>query len=143
MGPIVCATRGGEASRRAQEEAIALARERGTRLIFFFVADNSFAKPNNEALAKALDEELALLGRTMLYIARSRAQKQEVSADTAVRHGAVSQAVEDFIREVDATTLVLGAPKDRSGSPAFGPGKVSKFADQIRETTGVEVVVVE
>ena len=27
MGPIVCATRGGEASRRTQERAIALARE--------------------------------------------------------------------------------------------------------------------
>ncbi len=34
MGPIVCATRGSEASRRTQERAITLAQERGAPLIF-------------------------------------------------------------------------------------------------------------
>ena len=60
MGPIVCATRGGEASRRTQEMAIALARERGAPLIFFFVVDTNFARPANQALAEALVDDLEL-----------------------------------------------------------------------------------
>ena len=59
MGPIVCATRGGEASRRTQERAVALARERGDPLIFLFVADTNFTQPANQSLAEALADELA------------------------------------------------------------------------------------
>ncbi|HIQ01546.1 MAG TPA: hypothetical protein EYH30_05385, partial [Anaerolineales bacterium] len=42
MGKILCATRGGEASYRTQDAAIALARERGDSLIFLYVVDTHF-----------------------------------------------------------------------------------------------------
>jgi hypothetical protein len=58
MGPIVCVTRGGEASLRTQERAIQLACERGAALIFLFVADPGFARPVDEKLAAALADEL-------------------------------------------------------------------------------------
>ena len=41
MKRIVCATRGGEASRRAQERAISLAKELEAELIFLYVTDPS------------------------------------------------------------------------------------------------------
>jgi nucleotide-binding universal stress UspA family protein len=121
MGPIVCATRGGEASRRTQERAIALARERGASLIFLFVADTNFAQPSNA----------------------TRAEEQGVSADMVVRHGAVRRAIEDFLREVQASTLVLGAPGTGSEKKTFSRGELPRFAQQINANTGVEVVVVE
>ena len=142
MGPIVCATRGGEVSRRTQERAIALARERETPLIFFFVADTRFARPTNEPLSEALDDELARLGRTMLHIARTRAREQGISAHAVVRHGTVSEVMENFLREVDASLLVVGTPQEDSGHQSFKPGEISEFAERIRATTGVEVLVV-
>jgi nucleotide-binding universal stress UspA family protein len=142
MGSIVCATRGGEASHRTQEEAIALARERGARLIFLFVADINFAQPSNSALAEALADELERLGRQLLYIARARAEEQGVAADIVVRHGAVRQAIEDFLREVNADTLVLGAPGTGSEKKTFSRRELPQFARQISRNTGVEVTVV-
>lgn len=142
MGPIVCATRGGEASRRTQERAIALARERKASLIFLFVADTNFAQPSNPALAEALADEMERLGRGLLYIARTRAEEQGVSAEMVVRYGAVRQAIEDFLREVQASTLVLGAPGTGSENKTFSPGELPQFAQEINTTTGVEVIVV-
>lgn len=143
MGPIVCATRGGEASRRTQERAIALAHERGDPLIFFFVADTNFTQPANEALAEALADELEQLGRRLLCIAQARAHEQGVSADMVVRRGVLRRAIEDFLREVNASTLVIGGPQTDSETGAFAPGEVSQFAQEIHMATGAEVVVAE
>jgi nucleotide-binding universal stress UspA family protein len=143
MGPIVCATRGGEASRRTQERAIALARERGAPLIFLFAVDPNFAGPADKALVAALVDELERLGRRLLCIAQARAREQGVNAEMAVCPGPVRQAIEDFLREVNASTLVLGAPQSNSEKHAFAPGEIPRFAQAIRANTGVEVLIVD
>jgi nucleotide-binding universal stress UspA family protein len=148
--PIVCATRGGEASRRAQERAIALAREQGAPLIFLFVADTTpismKMKPSKD-LADLLADELEQLGGSLLCIAQARAHEHGVEADMAVRRGAVRPALESFLREVDAGTLVIGAPerseRNAEHPPVFDPAGMDHFAAQIRADLGVEVVVVE
>jgi nucleotide-binding universal stress UspA family protein len=143
MGPIICATRGGEASRRTQERAIALAQERGDPLIFLFVADTNFTHPANEALAEALADELEHLGRRLLCIAQARAQEQGISAEMVVRRGSVRQTIESFLREQRASILVLGAPRSDSEKQTFSPGEMPQFAQEITKNTGVEVIVVE
>jgi nucleotide-binding universal stress UspA family protein len=142
MGPIVCATRGGEASRRTQERAIALARERGAPLVFLYVADANFAQTSNSLLAEALADELGRLGRRLLSIARSRAGEQGVFADVTVRPGAVRSTIEDFVREMNASTLVLGAPGTGSEKKTFSPEELPQFAQEINANTGVEVILV-
>ena len=142
MGPIVCATRGGEASHRTQDRAIALARERGAPLIFLFVADANFAQTSNSALAEALADELGRLGRRLLSIARSRAEERGVFADIIVRHGSVRSTIEDFVRETNASTLVLGAPGTGSEKKTFSPEELPRFAQAISANTGVEVILV-
>jgi len=44
---------------------------------------------------------------------------------------------------VSASTLVIGAPRTGSTTPAFAPGEIPQFARDIHRTTGIEVVVVE
>ncbi len=143
--PIVCATRGGEASRRAQERAIALAREQGAPLIFLFVVDTGPLKPSKE-LAGVLADELEQLGASLLCIAQARAREHGVEAEMVVRRGAVRLALESFLREVDAGTLVIGAPErsERGAEhpPVFDPAGIDHFAAQIRAGLGVEVIVV-
>ena len=143
MGPIVCATRGSEASRRTQERAIALAQERGAPLIFLFVVDAAFVRMTNKDLADVVADELERLGRRLLSVAQARAREHDIDAEVAIRHGDVQQAVDDFLREVNASTLVIGAPRSSAEHPAFDPAALDEFAARIRADVGVEVIVVE
>ncbi len=147
MRPIVCATRGGEASRRTQERAIALAREQGAPLIFLFVADISpismKMKPAKD-LADVLADELEQLGASLLRIAQARAREHGIEADMVVRRGVVQPTLESFLREVNAGTLVIGAPeRGAERPPVFDSAGIDHFAAQVRAGLGVEVVVVE
>ena len=142
MGPIVCATRGGEAGRRTQERAIALAKERGAALVFMCVFDPSFAGPLNGTLTAAVEKEQHWLGRALLGIAQARAQREGVDAGTVVLSGPVLETIETYLRQVKASTLVIGEPKIDSALAAFRPGKVHHFAERVRQDTGVDVLVV-
>ena len=141
-GPIVCATRGGEVSRRTQEQAVELAHERGASVIFFFVVDVRFADNLNEDLKKALNDEMARLGRTLLSIARYRAERNGVKADTCVRHGTVSETLQTYLTEVGASALVMGTPRPDSDQHSFKLEEVPAFAHKIEEETGIEVIIV-
>ncbi len=142
MGPIVCATRGGEASRRTQERAIALAKERETPLIFLCVFDSRLAERLDDALAAAVRKEQQWLGRALLGIAQARAQAQNLAAEAVVRSGPVLETIEEYLRQVDAAALVIGEPKTDSPLAAFASNRVYEFAERIQQDTGVEVIVV-
>jgi len=142
MRPIVCATRGGQVSRRTQKRAIVLAKERDAELIFLCVVDPTFAGPVNESLAAALKDELKRLGRSLLSIAQTRAREQGVVTQAVTRCGPVWQNIEEYVREVDADTLVIGSPRTESTSQAFSPGDVHRFAETMLQSTDVEIVVV-
>ena len=142
MTCIVCATRGGEDSRRAQERAIELARTRGEALIFIFVVDTTFTPPAQQALAEVVADELARLGSRLLGIAQARAREQGLAAQSLVRRGAVWQTLTGFLTEVNATTLVMGAPHAHAPSRGFSLDQVHTFADNVR-ALGSEGVSVE
>jgi nucleotide-binding universal stress UspA family protein len=122
-------------------QAIELAKERGADLIFLFVADSSFAGPVDKPLGAALDDELARLGRSLLYIAQERAREQGVMAQAAIRQGTVKQSIEEYVRKVNASTLVVGSPQTSQVPQAFTTEELGDFATAVREATGVEVVV--
>lgn len=141
MGPIVCATRGGEAGRRTQERAIALTKERGAELIFLCVFDPSFAGALNGELAAAVEKEQQWLGRALLGTAQARAKKEGVKAGGEIRNGPVLETIEAFLEQVDASALVIGEPRTKSPMAAFRPSKVHHFAERVRQDTGVDVIV--
>jgi nucleotide-binding universal stress UspA family protein len=142
MQPIVCATQGGEASRRTQERAIDLAKEQGAELIFLYVVDPSFVGPVDDSLIEALKDEMARLGRALLSIARGRARQQGLTAQAVVIHGPLQQSIVGYLRQVGASTLVIGTPQTSAMSQAFTLEGIQCFAQSVRQETGVEVVVV-
>jgi nucleotide-binding universal stress UspA family protein len=142
MGAIVCATRGGEASRRTQERAIALAQERGGELIFLVVFDPSFAGPLSKDLEAALIDEQRWLGRALLGIAQTRARERGLDSRAVVYCGPVLETIKETLREVEADTLVIGASRPTAPSTSFDLSEVYSFAQRMRQDTGVEVVVV-
>jgi nucleotide-binding universal stress UspA family protein len=142
MGPIVCATRGGEAGRRTQERAIALAKERGAELIFLCVFDPSFAGPLNKALSAAVAEEQQWLGRALVSVAQARAREQGVEAGAVVLSGAVLDSIEEFLCESEASTLVIGEARTDSALSVFRHGVIQSCARHVEQTTSVQVIVV-
>ena len=143
MGLIVCATRGGEAGRRTQERAISLAKERGDELVFLCVFDPSFAGNLSAILSEAVEQEQNWLGRTLMYVAKSRARKLGVDAYVEVRSGPIVETIEQFLGESCASMLVIGEPKVDSALSTFSLDNVKRCADQMKGDTGIEVVVVE
>jgi nucleotide-binding universal stress UspA family protein len=139
---IVCATRGGQASRRTQERAIELAKERGAKLIFICVVDPTFTGPVDEQLGEALSDELKRLGGSLLYIAKARAEKQGVPAETVVQCGSVWEDLQTYLEDANVETLVIGVPQDDPPREAFGSESVRGFIERLREETDIEIVVV-
>jgi nucleotide-binding universal stress UspA family protein len=142
MGPIVCATRGGESSRRTQEWAVALAKKRGAELVFLCVFDPNSAGEQNGKLAAAVVKEQQWLGRALLGTAQVRAREQGVDAGAVILSGPVLETIKSYLRRVGASMLVLGESKVDSALAAFQPNRVNSFAEQVRQDTGVEVMVV-
>jgi nucleotide-binding universal stress UspA family protein len=142
MGLIICATRGGEAGRRTQERAIALAKERGDELVFLCVFDPASAGSLSDALSEAVVQEQQWLGRTLMNVAQSRARKQGVDAHAVVRSGPVVENIERFVLESCASMLVIGRPKVDSPLSTLRLDNVQSCADQMVDQMGIEVVVV-
>ena len=142
MGLIVCATRGGEAGRRTQERAIALAKEQGADLVFLCVFDPEFAGPLNQALHAAVAHEQQWLSRALMSVAQTRAREQGIEAQVEVLSGAVLDIIEEYLCETGASTLVIGEPKVDSPLSAFRVDRIQSCAEHVEQNTGVEVVVV-
>ena len=88
MKKILCATRGGEASRRTQDAVIAMAKEAGASVLFLFIVDVEFLRSTARGVrTDVVARELEHMGEFLLAIAAERATALGVEADICVRHG--------------------------------------------------------
>ncbi len=138
MGKILCATRGGEASYRTQDAAIALAQERGDELVFLYVADVKFLGKTARAVRPdVVMAEMEKMGEFLLAVAQERAQQQGVAASYVLRHGELRDELKAAAREEEVDLVVLGRPAG-TGS-AFVPADLEAFAAEIKAETGTSV----
>lgn len=141
MQAIICATRGGEGSRVAQMAAIREARQTGQPLIFLYVIDPATLGDVDDVLLPALHAELNWMGRTLLQVARQRAEAAGLLVRIVIREGQVRAEIDRFLQEANAALLILGAPR-HSSSTVFGDDAVEQFAQAIQNTSGVRVRVI-
>ncbi|MFZ0545636.1 MAG: universal stress protein [Candidatus Promineifilaceae bacterium] len=140
MGRVVCATRGGEGSRAAQEWATRYARENDRPLTFIYIVDFKTLDAFDDSLLSAVRGELNWLGNSLLRIARNRAGHSGVTAEIVIREGDVRLTIEDFLRESAAEILFLGAPRGTTAN-VFGDDAIEEFAHRIQEDTGIQVEI--
>jgi nucleotide-binding universal stress UspA family protein len=141
MGKILCATRGGEASYRTQDLAIALAKERGDELLFLFVVDTHFLNRTARAVRPdVVAEEMSHMGEFLLAMAQERAQEQGVTADYLLRRGEFRGELKAAASGEGVGLVVLGQPGGKGS--AFVPADLEAFATEIEAETGVEAVIV-
>jgi nucleotide-binding universal stress UspA family protein len=137
MGKILCATRGGEASYRTQDAAIALAKERGDELYFLYVVDLQFLDKTAAPIVVDVEGELVKMGEFLLTMAQERAAAQGINAQTVVRQGRIREEMVATAGQMKATLIVLGRP---AGSTAqFDQNALQSFADSLRNETGIDV----
>ena len=140
MTCIVCATRGGEGSRAAQEMAIHQAQENQQKLIFMYVVDFKTLDDFDDSLLSPVRDELNWLGKSLLGIARNRASHAGVTAEIVIREGDVRLAIEEFLIESQAELLFLGAPRGTTAN-VFGDDAIEQFAQRIQDDTSVKVKI--
>ena len=141
MGRILCATRGGEASYRTQDAAIALAKERGDELCFLCVVDLRFLDKTAAPIVVDVEGELVKMGEFLLVMAQERAAAQGVTAQTAVRQGQIWKEMAAAAQELGATLIVLGRPAGPTAH--FDETAIQAFAAGLQAETGVEVRILE
>lgn len=143
MAKILCATRGGEASYRTQDAAIALAQERGDGLLFLYVVDIEFLKKTARAVRPdVVTAEMERMGEFLLVMAQERAQEQGVAADYILRYGDLRQELVAAAcdEELNVALVVLGKPSGEES--AFALQDLENLATRIETEAGVEVRII-
>jgi nucleotide-binding universal stress UspA family protein len=138
---ILCPTRGGKGSYPNQDRAIAIAKERGTDILFLYITNVEFLGLTAAPKLVDIEAELDEMGEFMLVMAQDRAEKASVEATTLVMHGQFREVLAEVIEKHQIGTVVLG-------SSAGGTGVVTKeyiqeLVDHIHSKTGVEFIVVD
>ena len=140
FGNIICATRGGEGSEPTVRGAINLARERGLRLTFLYIADLEFMKRTAMAHTSRAAEELRKMGEFIMTALVEQAQGEGIEADFAVRPGRFREELLRYLEETRPATLVLGSP--RPDTAHLDAQKISRLAQEIEEQTGVPIELI-
>ena len=140
MKKILCATRGGEASRKTQEAVIAMAREEGARILFLYVVDIEFLRLTARAVRPdVVAAEMENMGEFLLALAVERAMAQGVEAEMCLRHGPLLEALESAAVEEGADAIAFGKPAGADSS--FSLTDLESLAAQIKEDTGIQTYI--
>ena len=142
---IVCGVTGSDLSRKAAREAAGLAEANGAELAYVYAVDSSFLRGGKAmgVTTEAVEESLAHLGRHFLDFAEEIAAARGVRAKKILRRGLVLDVLKGVISEEKADLLVLGHEERTLIEKAFVRGEVEEFLDDLKEQTGVEVLVIE
>jgi nucleotide-binding universal stress UspA family protein len=140
MGKILCATRGGEASYRTQDKAIALAQERGDELLFLYVADIRFLDKTHAPIVVDVEQEMVKMGEFLLLMAQERAAEQGVPASTLCLKGEMREELSKVARQEAVSLVVLGRPA--GDESVFQLASLQTFANQLKDEIGVEAKIV-
>ncbi len=143
MSGIICAIRGGPASRNTIARAISLAKETGEPLFFLYVVNLDFMASSSSSRVQTISEEMRQMGEFILLMAQSRAAEKGVEARPVIREGEVEEQIVKVAQEVGADYVVLGRPASAEAGNVFSLEKISGLADKIRKETGAEVVFAE
>ena len=110
MSFILCATRGGEASYDTQDKAIELAKELGHKLLFLYVVDLHFLDKTAAPVVVDIEVEVKEMGEFLLLMAKERAAKHNVDAETICRKGTAREEIIKIARQENIELVVLGKP---------------------------------
>ncbi len=141
MNKILCATRGGEASRRTQQAVIDMAKEHGASVLFLFVVDLDFLRLTARGVRPdVVATEMEHMGEFLLAMACERATAQGVDAEMTIRHGSLVEALKSAAQEEGADAIAFGRPAGPESS--FSLTDLENLVQQIETDTGIKTYIV-
>lgn len=140
MSVILCLTRGGQSSVPNQERAIALAKERGAKLIFLYISDVRFLDRVARPVLINVSRELDHLGEFLLAMAQERAASAGVDAEAVVRRGEFRQNLTEAVKEMGVDAVVIG--RSARGTGVTTEEFLADLAKSVNEL-GAEMLVVD
>jgi hypothetical protein len=140
MKRILCATRGGEASRRTQDAVIAMTKAEGATVIFLYVVDVEFLRLTARGVRPdVVATELAHMGEFLLALACERAEAEGVEAEMVIHHGPLIEALRSAAREEKADCIAFGRPAGVNST--FSLADLEELAATIEAETGIETSI--
>lgn len=144
MSGIVCAIRGGPASRPTIDKAIQLAVETELPLYFLYVVNLDFLSHTSSSRTHLISKELTEMGEFILLTAQAKAQAKGIDANGIVHKGNVRDEIVNLCLEMKADYVVLGKPKVQPGKEnVFTEDRLDKFAERIADESGAEIILAE
>ena len=90
-----------------------------------------------------VEDEVHDMGEFLLLMAKERAAKQGVAAQTVCQKGKVKKEIKKAVHKYKASFVVLGRPAEEEASKsAFILAGLQAFAFEIEEETGAKVFIV-
>lgn len=140
MKKILCATRGGEASRSTQDKVIAMAKETDATVLFLYVVDIEFLNLTARAVrSDIVTAEMERMGEFLLALACERAAAQGVRAEMCLRHGPLLEALASAAREEGADAIAFGRPVGLDSS--FSLADLQRLVAGIEEDTDIKTYI--
>jgi nucleotide-binding universal stress UspA family protein len=138
---ILCPTRGGKDSYPNQDQSIAIAKERGSELLFLYITNVQFLGLTAAPKLIDIEHEIDEMGEFMMAMAQERAEKASVKALTLVKRGQFQEVLCEVIEEHQIETVVLGS--SAGGTGVITAEYIQGLVDEICAKTGVEFIVVD
>jgi len=143
MSGIVCAVRGGPASRHTIERAIVLAKESGLALNFLYIVNIDFLDHTIRSRVQTISQQMQQMGEFILLTAKANAKANGIEAQDIVRHGNVTGEISKLCHEIHADYLVIGRPKFHLEDNLFTETMLTEFTESVEKQTGAKVVMPE
>lgn len=144
MSAIVCAVRGGPASRPTIEKSIQMALETQLPLYFLYVVNLDFLVRTSSSRVHLISKQMQDMGEFILLTAQAEAESQGVKAVGTVRHGNIRDEIVALCLETKARYVVLGKPKTQhADANIFTHAHLDEFAQRIQTESGATIVFPE
>ncbi|MCJ7701655.1 MAG: universal stress protein [Anaerolineales bacterium] len=144
MPGIVCAIRGGPASRPTIEKSIQLAVETHSPLYFLYVVNLDFLSRTTCSRVHLLSKQMHEMGEFILLVAQAEAQAQGIKTEGIVRQGNVRDEIVALCQETNADYVILGRPKTHSEEEnVFTHERLDKFTQRIKEESGAKIIMAD
>jgi nucleotide-binding universal stress UspA family protein len=141
MSAIVCAIRGGPASRPTIEKSIRLAAETELPLYFLYVVNLDFLTRTSSSRVHLISKQMHDMGEFILLTAQAEAETQGIKASGIVRQGNIRDEIVALCLETGARYVVLGKPKTQHvDANIFTHAHLDEFAQRIETESSAQIV---
>jgi len=144
MPGIVCAIRGGPASRPTILKSIQTAVDTNLPLYFLYVINLDFLVHTSSSRVHLISKQMHDMGEFILLTAQTQAEAEGITAAGIIRQGNIRDEIVKVCQEKNANYVVLGKPqKHTDAENVFTHERLNDFGQRIEEESGAKIILAD